>query len=232
MTTQHHEDSGPLRATAFLDHPSPEVRDFVAGALPASATTPRAQAVALYYAVRDRVRYEVYGADLSRTGLRASSVARTGSGICLHKSVLYAAGLRSLGIPARLILADVRNHLASERLKRLIGGDVFHMHCLTSVRLDGRWVRATPVFNKALCRLYGLAPLDFDGATDSLHHPFDLQGRRHMEFLRHHGEFDDLPYQRVLEELRTAHPRLMSTDGTGFTEGSLAGEVGHLAAER
>ncbi|MFJ9559411.1 transglutaminase family protein [Streptomyces fuscichromogenes] len=232
MTTQHHEDGGPLRATAFLDHSSPEVRDFVARALPASATTARTQAVGLYYAVRDRVRYEVYGADLSRTGLRASSVARTGSGLCLHKSVLYAAGLRSLGIPARLVLADVRNHLASERLKRLIGGDVFHMHCLTSVRLDGRWVRATPVFNKALCRLYGLAPLDFDGTADSLHHPFDLQGRRHMEFLRHHGEFDDLPYQRVLDELRTAHPRLMSADGTGLTEGSLAGEVAPLAAER
>ncbi|AYN43561.1 transglutaminase domain-containing protein [Streptomyces dangxiongensis] len=223
---------GTLRATAFLDHASAEVRDFVAGALPSSATTPRARAVALYYAVRDRVRYEVYGADLSRTGLRASSVARTGSGMCLHKSVLYAAGLRSLGIPARLVLADVRNHLASERLKRLIGGDVFHMHCLTSVRLDGRWVRATPVFNKALCRLYGLAPLDFDGTADSLHHPFDLQGRRHMEFLRHHGEFDDLPYERVVEELRTAHPRLLNASGTGFTEGSLAGEAGPLTAER
>ncbi|MCZ9340282.1 transglutaminase-like superfamily protein, partial [Streptomyces sp. TRM76130] len=145
---------------------------------------------------------------------------------------LYAAGLRSLGIPARLVLADVRNHLASERLKRLIGGDVFHMHCLTSVRLDGRWVRATPVFNKALCRLYGLAPLDFDGTADSLHHPFDLQGRRHMEFLRHHGEFDDLPYERVVEELRTAHPRLLNASGTGFTEGSLAGEAGPLTAER
>ncbi|WP_431037387.1 transglutaminase-like domain-containing protein [Streptomyces sp. P6-2-1] len=232
MTTQHHEDMGTLRATAFLDHASAEVRDFVAGALPSSATTPRARAVALYYAVRDRVRYEVYGADLSRTGLRASSVARTGSGMCLHKSVLYAAGLRSLGIPARLVLADVRNHLASARLKRLIGGDVFHMHCLTSVRLDGRWVRATPVFNKALCRLYGLAPLDFDGTADSLHHPFDLQGRRHMEFLRHHGEFDDLPYERVVEELRTAHPRLLNASGTGFTEGSLAGEAGPLTAER
>ncbi|MEV7503811.1 transglutaminase-like domain-containing protein [Streptomyces sp. NPDC093018] len=232
MTTQHCEDEGTLCATAFLDHDAAEVRDFVADALPTSATTPRARAVALYHAVRDRVRYEVYGADLSRTGLRASSVARTGSGMCLHKSVLYTAGLRSLGIPARLVLADVRNHLASERLKRLIGGDVFHMHCLVSVRLDGRWVRATPVFNKALCRLYGLAPLDFDGTADSLHHPFDLRGRRHMEFLRFHGEFDDLPYQRVVEELRAAHPRLMSADGAGFTEGSLVGEAVPLTAER
>ncbi|MET8082278.1 transglutaminase-like domain-containing protein [Streptomyces sp. NPDC005303] len=230
MTTHHREDPGTLRATAFLDHASPEVRGFVADALPASATTPAARAVALYYAVRDRVRYEVYGADLSRTGLRASAVARTGSGMCLHKSVLYAAGLRSLGIPARLVLADVRNHLASGRLKSLIGGDVFHMHCLTSVRLDGRWVTATPVFNKALCRLYGLAPLDFDGTADSLYHPFDLRGRRHMEFLRHHGEFDDLPYERVVAELRTAHPGLLSADGSGFAEGSLVREAEPPAA--
>ncbi|WP_306964038.1 transglutaminase-like domain-containing protein [Streptomyces afghaniensis] len=230
MTTQYSEDPGTLRATAFLDHQAPEVRDFVADAVPATATTPTARAVALYYAVRDCVRYEVYGADLSRAGLRASTVTRSGSGMCLHKSVLYVAGLRSLGIPARLALADVRNHLASERLKRLLGGDVFHMHCFTSVLLDGRWVKATPVFNKTLCRLYGLTPLDFDGTADSVYHPFDLQGRRHMEFLRHHGEFDDLPYDRIVAELRAAHPGLLSAGGTGFTEGSLVREAEPSAA--
>lgn len=51
-----------------------------------------------------------------------------------------------------LCLADVRNHLASPRLKRLVGGDVFRFHSFNSVHLDGRWVRATPVFNKILCR--------------------------------------------------------------------------------
>ncbi|MET9887859.1 transglutaminase-like domain-containing protein [Streptomyces sp. NPDC006430] len=215
--------TGPaaLAATDFIDHDSAEVRAFVARAVPADATTPTAQAVALYYAVRDRIRYEVYGADLSRTGLRASSVATSRSGMCLHKSVLYTAGLRSLGIPARLVLTDVRNHLASGRLKELLGGDVFHQHCLTSVQLENGWVKATPVFNKTLCRLYGMAPLDFDGTADSLHHPFDLQGRRQMEFLRFHGEFDDLPYDAVLADLRAAHPDLIGPDGTAFTAGSL-----------
>ncbi|MER5466686.1 transglutaminase-like domain-containing protein [Streptomyces sp. NPDC002668] len=207
-------------ATAFIDHDSPEVRDFTAAAL-GGAATPREQAVALYYAVRDTIRYEVYGADLSREGLRASSVVRTGSGMCLHKSVLYAACLRSLGIPARLVLTDVRNHLASARLKELLGGDVFHQHCLTTVRLDGRWIRATPVFNKTLCRLYAMAPLEFDGTADSVHHPFDLRGRRQMEFLRFHGEFDDLPYTRVVEDLRRNHPGLLRAGTTGFAEGSL-----------
>lgn len=216
-----------LRATAFLDHASPEVAAFVRTALAGTApdATATERAVALYYAVRDGIRYEVYGADLSREGLRASSVLRTGSGMCLHKSVVYASALRSVGIPARMVLTDVRNHLASPRLIRLLGGDVFHQHCLTTVFLDGRWVKATPVFNKTLCRLYRMAPLDFDGTADSVHHPFDAEGRRQMEFLRHHGEFDDLPYEAVLADLRAAHPGLFRGDGTGFAAGSLTAEA-------
>ncbi|MGW9453891.1 transglutaminase-like domain-containing protein [Streptomyces sp. NPDC055632] len=224
-------DPNTLRPTEFLDHGSAEVRAFVRDALPPGDPTPREAAVALYHAVRDGIRYEVYGADLSRRGLRASEVLRTGSGMCLHKSVLYAASLRSLGIPARLVLTDVRNHLASERLKRLLGGDVFTHHGLTSVHLDGRWVKATPVFNKKLCRLYRMAPLEFDGTADSLHHPFDERGRRQMEFLRVHGEFDDLPYDRVLADLRAAHPGLFR-DGSAdsFADGSLVADARQAVA--
>lgn len=219
-----------LAATEFIDHDSPEVRAFVRDAVPASATTPTAQAVALYYSVRDGIRYEVYGADLSREGLRASQVATTGSGMCLHKSVLYAAGLRSLGIPARLVLTDVRNHLTSDRLKQLIGGDVFHQHGLTAVHLEGRWVKATPVFNRTLCRLYRMAPLEFDGTADSLLHPFDEQGRQQMEFLRFHGEFDDLPYEWVIADLRAAHPGLFEGEGPRFAGGSLVRDAHDTAA--
>jgi transglutaminase-like putative cysteine protease len=214
-----------LAATEFIDHHSPEVHAFVAEALPPTAATPTERAVALYYAVRDGIRYEVYGADLTREGLRASQVVRTGAGMCLHKSVLYTAALRGLGIPARLVLTDVRNHLASERLKELLGGDVFHQHGLTSLCLEGRWVRATPVFNKTLCRLYRMAPLEFDGTADSVHHPFDVTGRRQMEFLREHGAFDDLPYERVIGDLRAAHPRLFDGESERFAEGSLVREA-------
>jgi transglutaminase-like putative cysteine protease len=212
-----------LSATEFLDHDSPEVREFVAR-VAATATSPAQRAVALYQAVRDGVFYEVYGADLSRAGLRASSVLRRGSGMCLHKSVLYAAALRAAGVPSRLVLTDARNHLASPRLRELIGGDVFRYHCLVSVRLAGKWVRATPVFNRTLCRLYRIAVLEFDGSADSVHHPFDLEGRRHMEFLHTHGEFADLPYDLVLDGLRAAHPRIFATADT-FTTGSLVADA-------
>ncbi|TWP48431.1 transglutaminase domain-containing protein [Lentzea tibetensis] len=207
----------------FIDHTSPEVRDFVARTV--STVEGRvAQTVALYRAVRDEIRYEVYDADLSRTGLRASQVLRAGAGMCIHKSIAYAACLRAIGVPSRLVLTDVRNHLSSPRLRELVGGDVFRFHCLTSVHTGQRWVRATPVFNKNLCRLYGITPLDFDGTSDSVYHPFDQQGRAHMEFLHEHGEFDDLPYDLVLTGLRAAHPRIFA-DADRFATGSLVADA-------
>lgn len=216
------------RATEFLDYRSAEVRGFTERAIAGAGSAPADRAVAVYYAVRDDIRYEIYGADMSRTGLRASSTARAGSGLCLHKSVLYAAAVRSLGIPCRLVLANVRNHLSSARIRALLGGDVFHHHCLVSVHLDGRWVRATPVFNRALCRLYRIAELDFDGTADSVFHPYDLDGRRAMEFLHEHGVFDDLPYDRVIEDIRAAHPGLFATPDHGdrrFAAGSLVADA-------
>lgn len=219
-----------LAPTDFLDYRCAEVQDFVQRWAPAAAGTdterpnterPNTErAVSLYYAVRDAVRYEVYGADFSRSGLRASRILRAGSGMCIHKSVLYAATLRAIGVPSRLVFTDVRNHLASARLRALVGGDVFRYHCLTSVYLNNRWVKATPVFPKLLCRLYNIAPLEFDGITDSLHHPYDRQGRRSMEFLHTHGEFADLPYDFVVTGLRAAHPRLFG-DPEHLVEGSL-----------
>jgi transglutaminase-like putative cysteine protease len=206
--------------TEFLDYDAPEVAEFVTRAVPGLDASPVERAVALYYAVRDGIRYEVYGADLSRSGLRASQVLRTGSGMCLHKSVVYAAALRACAIPARLVLTDVRNHLTSPRLRKLVGGDVFHYHCLTSVYLEKKWLRVTPVFNRILCRLYKIAPLEFDGSGDSLYHPYSRDGRRHMEFLRTHGEFPDLPYDLVITGLRRAHPRLF-LGADRFVSGSL-----------
>jgi len=213
------------RPTEFLDSDSPTVRAFVARALPdPSAGTDIERARALYYAVRDRIQYEVYDADLSRPGMRASAIIERGKGFCVHKSLVYAAVLRAVGIPSRLVYGDVRNHLASPRLVELVGGNVFTYHALTLVHLDGRWVKSTPVFSKLLCRMYKMTPLDFDGRTDSLYHPYDETGRRHMEFLRWHGEFDDFPYETVVGGLRSAHPRLFET-AARTTGGSLMAEA-------
>ncbi|GAA2659054.1 MULTISPECIES: transglutaminase family protein [Actinosynnema] len=218
-------DERLLAATEFLDHDHEAVRALVAKALPdPESMTPAERAIALYYAVRDGIHYEVYGADLSRDGLRASSTITRGTGFCVHKSIVYAAAVRAVGVPSRIYYGDVRNHLASPKLEELMGGNIFTYHSLTTVHLGGRWVRATPVFNKMLCALYRIKPLDFDGVTDSMYHPFDEDGRRHMEFVRSHGEFDDVPYERVVGGIREAHPRLFASRDT-TARGSLVADA-------
>lgn len=212
-----------LTVTEFLDHDHPVVQAFVERAV-GDAETEVERAVALYYAVRDQILYEVYDADLSRSGLRASAILTRGQGFCVHKSIVYAAACRAAGVPSRIVLTDVRNHLASARLRQLVGGDVFRFHALNSVHLNGRWVRATPVFNKRLCRLYDITPLEFDGTADSVSHPYDQRGRRYMEFLHDYGDFDDFPYEFVVEGIRAAHPKLFA-GRYALTSGSLIAEA-------
>lgn len=211
--------------TDFLDYETDAVQTFIDDVVKDRSADKRSLAIELYYAVRDDVFYEVYGADLSPVGLKASHTATTKSGFCLHKSALYAAAVRALGIPSKLVYGDVRNHLASPRLIEHIGGDVF-FHGLTQVYLDDAWVKATPVFNKMLCKLYGMEALEFDGRSDSLYHPYQA-GAGSMEFLTDHGAFDDVPYDFVIEAMRSRHPKFLSESDSGTS--TVAG--GRLADE-
>ena len=162
----------------------------------------RERAVKLYYAVRDGIRYDPYSIDLSIAGLRASATLRSGRGWCVAKAVLLAAACRAMGIPARLGFADVRNHLTTARMREQMKTDVFLWHGYTSLYLNGAWVKATPAFNIELCERFRFQPLDFDGQSDSIYHPFDLEGKRHMEYLAYRGEYADVPIDRITETFR------------------------------
>ncbi len=76
--------------------------------------------------------------------------------------------------------------------------DVFYWHGYTAIQLGGKWVKATPAFNVELCEKFRIKPLEFDGFEDSIYHPFDLEGRRHMEYLRFHEEYDDVPIEKIM----------------------------------
>ncbi len=183
------------------DHP-----DVVAFAQRAEGDTDREVAVALFYAVRDGFRYDPYRIDLTPAGMRASTVLQRGFGWCVPKATLLAAACRARGIPARLGFADVRNHLSTARMREAMGTDVFLWHGFTEIRLDGQWLKATPAFNIELCEKFGLLPLEFDGRTDSIYHPFDKAGHRHMEYVRQRGSFDDVPLDRILADFAAAYP--------------------------
>ena len=206
MPSEPAEDLSPyLRAGRCVDSDQPQVVEW-ARREAGDARAPRDVAVRLYYAVRDGIRYDPYRIDLTPEGLAASRCLAQGHGFCVNKAVLLAAVLRVHGIPARLGYADVRNHLTSERLRRTMGTDIFAYHGYTDVHLDGRWVKATPAFNIELCRKAGTLPLDFDGSADSIFHPYDASGRRHMEYVRDRGVHADVPLKAMLAAFREVYP--------------------------
>jgi len=167
-------------------------------------------AVRIYYAVRDGFRYDPYSLVVSSEGLRASVTLAAGRGWCVSKSVLLAACYRAAGLPARLGFADVRNHLSTANMRASMATDIFYWHGYTAVHLEGRWVKATPAFNIELCEKFGFLPLEFDGRNDSLYHPFDREGKRHMEYVNDRGEHLDLPFDEMSAVFREHYPAMFN----------------------
>jgi transglutaminase-like putative cysteine protease len=192
-----------LAPTTLIDSDHPAVADF---ARQVTGADDRERAVALYYAVRDGLRYDPYRIELDMAGMRASRALEQGYGWCVTKAALLAASARAVGIPARVGYADVRNHLSTERMREWLKTDVFLWHGYTELWLDGAWVKATPAFNIELCERFGLLPLEFDGRSDSLYHPFDRAGHRHMEYVNQRGSFDDVPLARIKADFAAAYP--------------------------
>jgi transglutaminase-like putative cysteine protease len=208
-----HDNSNQfLTAGAFIDSDSPEVATF-ARRLVGGTIEPLEAVIRLYTAVRDKIIYDPYVDLGDALNYRASGVLSAGHGFCIGKAALLAAAVRSIGVPARVGYADVRNHLTSPRLYQLIGTDVFIWHSYTDIFLDGLWVKATPAFDRALCDRVGIKTLEFDGHTDSLFHPFDRAGRRYMEYLRNRGTFFDVPFEDIQADFRDKYPRLLSSRG-------------------
>lgn len=203
-----------LRPGRFIDSDHPAVIEF-AERWRGASREPLGQAVALYHAVRDEIRYNPYAFSLDAQTLKASHALATGESYCVPKANLLAACARHCGIPARIGLADVRNHLSTPRLLELLRSEVFAMHGYTELHLDGRWVKATPAFNEALCRVFKVAPLEFDGVHDSVFHPYNDKGERYMEYLHDHGQFEDLP-----EQLFLAPARVLPTPVRGWCAGT------------
>jgi len=194
-----------LKPTYYIDADHPRVRAFTETAI-AGVEGDVVRAVRLFYAVRDGFRYDPYTTTLTPESSKASAVIATGRGYCVSKAVVLAACARVVGIPSRLGFADVRNHLATERLRQAMRTDIFYYHGFTELFLDQRWVKATPAFNIEMCEKFGVLPLEFDGRSDAIFHPFDATNRRHMEYINDRGHRADLPFAELHEALLRYYP--------------------------
>ena len=199
-----------LKPTEFIDTDTPVVRAFAQKAVN-NATAPREKAIRLYYAVRDEIYYDPYRIEASKDAFKASTILRQGYGYCVAKAVVLAAVMRAEQIPCALHFADVRNHLTTERLKKMMKTDTFYYHGYNDVWLDGRWIKVTPTFNLSLCKKFKVKPLEFDGVNDAVFHSYDLEGRRHMEYVKDHGSFADLPYDAIINTFLTRYSDVVKT---------------------
>ena len=201
-----------LRHTDAVDCNTPSVIDFARQAAE-DATSKIEKAVRLFYAVRDGIRYNPYDVDPIHNRFTASKVLAKGKGFCVEKALLLAAAARSLEIPSRLGFADIRNHQTSEKLKAYMKTDIFAFHGYTDLFLDGKWIKATPAFDLPLCKRQDIYPVEFDGTADAIFQKYDRQGKLHIEYVRYHGTFNDLPQEKIIEGFREYYPSFFDDNG-------------------
>jgi transglutaminase-like putative cysteine protease len=194
-----------LQPARFVDSDHPKVVEFARKHAVGKAHLEKA--VALYYAVRDSVRYNPFQNFTLDDAYRGSACLARNEGWCVPKAALLAACARVAGIPARVGYADVKNHLTTPALTAKMGTDLFVFHGYTDLFLDGNWVKATPAFNLAMCTRFRVKPLEFNGREDSIFHPFDADNRRHMEYLHFRGTYADVPADEIRRVFAETYPR-------------------------
>ncbi len=195
-----------LKPTAIIDSDHPAIialsRDTVG-----RSREPIEQSLKIYYAVRDGIRYDPYCPFYLPEHYRASNVLKSGRGYCVSKASLLCALGRSLGIPSRVGFATVRNHLATKQMLEFMGSDLFVYHGYTDFFLNGKWVKATPAFNKELCERHKVAPLEFNGLEDSVFQPYNSENHLFMEYIEFSGTYADIPVEVIVTAWEKAYGR-------------------------
>lgn len=202
--------SDHLVETFFFDFTSEEVKHWLKTSAEHST---KERVVHLYYAVRDDIRYNPFAISFDAANLKASFVVKAQEGHCIHKATLMIALCRSIGVPARLGLARVRNHMGTSNLEKLLNTDVLNPHGYVEVFLEEKWVKCTPAFNKTLCEKLGVLPLEFNGEDDSVFQAFDRSENGFMQYLEMHGTFSDVPVDFLETVMQKEYPHLFDENG-------------------
>ena len=194
-----------LQPTTYLESEDPAI---VHRARALARDTPAETAVALFDWVRDHIKYDPFCAVDGPRWYRATKIMERGSGYCVQKAVLLAALGRAAGIPTRLGFADVRNHQVPERMKQMMGTDLFVFHGYVEFYLDQKWVKATPTFDRESAARAGALLVELDGSNDAMLHPVDPKGHPYIEYIQDRGSFADLPLEELRETILATYPRI------------------------
>lgn len=193
------------RETYTFDYSSENFQTHLDAAIN-NSTSDQEKLSAWYLYVRDTWAYDPYTIYLKEEKYKASSICERKACHCIDKTILFVSGLRAIGIPARIHLAKVKNHIAAERLIKKIGTDELAPHGFAGVYYDGKWTKASPIFDANLCRFLNVDVLEYDGTEDSIFQEFDKEGKQFMEYLEDYGMYEDLPFERIKDIMASEYP--------------------------
>lgn len=196
---------GFLKETSFLNFNDPSFDAFTS--VIDTSKSEKEIAIQLYFHVRDSFLYDPYHLDLRRDNLKASHVISKRRAWCVEKSTLLAACARKFNIPSRLGYSIVTNHIGIEKLIYYLRKNEIVFHGYVELFLNNKWVKCTPSFDKNICRMMDIEPLNWDGETDSMFQEFK-KGEKYMEYIHFYGEFNDVPIELMNAEMKKHYPHL------------------------
>lgn len=198
-----------LRNTFYLDFNDPKIQKLIEPFRELNTT--QEKIASLYLKVRDSWRYSPFVIGLTEEHYVASVIYDKKEAHCIDKAILLVTGLRGLGIPSRLHLAKVSNHIAAERLEEQLGTNELAPHGLVDVYFNGHWRKCSPAFNKELCDKYNVDVLDFDGTEDSVLQEYNRNHTKFMEYLEDYGYFEDVPLDYIKSIFQNHYPEFYDT---------------------
>ncbi len=205
-----------IRSTSFLNFEHEAIQAFVADCKDDSLSD-KEKAIKVYLKVRDGIQYNALNISEGLEHYIASNALKKENGHCIDKSIILTACLRAVGIPARMHLAKVKNHIAAEKLIALLGTDELAPHGMVDIYLNGKWLKTSPAFDKETCDKYNINALDFDGEKDSLFQEFNTEGTVFMEYLEDYGHFEDVPADRIAEIFTSTYPNFTAINAKAKT---------------
>ncbi|MBD3256622.1 MAG: hypothetical protein GF383_16130 [Candidatus Lokiarchaeota archaeon] len=187
-----------LESTEFLDFHRKRVKN-LALEIVRDTDSDKEKAIALFYWVRDQIKYNMYTYyPKIRANLKASVTLRRGTGFCMSKAVLLSALARAVSIPARIRMVDIRNNKISRKVIDMLGTNIFYCHGISELKLHNNWVKLTPVFDKETALKAGFIPLiEFDGEHNALFSKYDEEGNLFVEYVKDYGSFADVPIDKI-----------------------------------
>lgn len=208
MSAENTQNDLFLKATPLLDFHHPDMQEYVNEFVSLKSAVEKAKG--LYLKVRDGFLYDPYHLNLRPEALTASTILKNNRAWCVEKAIVCCAGLRALGIPARPGYGIVRNHVGVEKLLHYLRKDEIVFHGYVEALLNGKWIKCTPAFDRRICRISGVEPLDWNGLDDSMFQAYRGE-EQFMEYLHFYGTFADVPLVLMHREMQTHYPHLFTT---------------------